>query len=365
MNRSNSAALPYIEVPEGSATHVLQHFNGRRLLLPLKAEHARFGKDFFGINAITKIIAAIKHPRRSQRFAALTLPTAAPMASWPEDRLTIYIGAEGPYQKFSILNPGTGGAGAEVAKLALNPAPGNLLNNEAKILLALSEYPALERRTPKMVEFGHHQNAAWLIQKAGIGRSFNRFSRPDPALEFLRTLARCTESTSAYMDSSCRQALLCRLGQINTRLSTEWRSRFSRACTYLDANAPTANRLVMTHRDFTRWNMKLSNGNAFVFDWEYAQPNYPELYDILHFNFLPNALRGRLDKKTIFRTRKMCALLTGKEIPESQLCWQMIFYMVDLSLLYLESTDGQDLGNIVLSCYSTQIDEVLEKNHAP
>jgi hypothetical protein len=101
-----------------------------------------------------------------------------------------------------------------------------------------------------------------------------------------------------------------------------------------------------------------------VFDWEFARDGYVPLYDLYHYHLMPIAVR-----KHISMGQARCALrsvvhetegLPGGADKRRHAAAQMLAYLLDVCLFYLESNNGDDHGDMVVLRYGKLIDRFGE-----
>jgi hypothetical protein len=117
---------------------------------------------------------------------------------------------------------------------------------------------------------------------------------------------------------------------------------------------------VAAHNDFTPWNIRLLNGRACVFDWEFAAHEQLPLFDPLHFALSPLALEGRPVNeilRAMGETVRQCRLSLGEEQcsnPEIQ----ALAYLVSLCTLYQWADGGTRNAHPTLVSYASMIDSM-------
>ena len=102
--------------------------------------------------------------------------------------------------------------------------------------------------------------------------------------EFLSRLASKTAVDVAFEDSDFARSLR-QLEDALPNIPEEYRNTIANALKAVwDHYTATIPRFSAFHADFTPWNMFVTDGHLFVFDWEYARLTYPPMLDRYHFH---------------------------------------------------------------------------------
>jgi len=258
-------------------------------------------------------------------------------------------GAPGPWYKDTILLLDKAAEPLYIVKAGAGEAVNGLLTNEANWLGTLHNDPLLSDHIP---EFVAHRSAAdfcFVAQRPLGGESDFQLNRLH--VELLRKLQKHGGETIPLEESRIYKTLRLRLKRLTGLLSERWSTRLELAISRIERSLTGAPLLVVAaHNDFTPWNIRLEQGMARVFDWEYADYGQLPLFDPLHFSLiqmlLGNAATSRM-AENIRQVVLFCNDRFGKEVcyePEAQ----ALAYLLNLCTLYLSSMDGQSGSHHVL-----------------
>lgn len=200
-------------------------------------------------------------------------------------------GAAGPWSKDTILLLSKEMEPKYVVKAGKGPAIAKLLENEAGWLKRLGQNRNLMMHVPRLL--GYDQNPSgisFLAQEVLEGEM--SFELGQPHFAYLNVLQATSHQSRRYSESQFARTIASRLDDVESLLPTEWAIRLRKASyaverLFGDSNMP----YVIGHNDFTPWNVRLAAGRAYVFDWEYGEPESLPLLDPLHFALKPLALR--------------------------------------------------------------------------
>jgi len=180
-------------------------------------------------------------------------------------------------------------------KLPLVAAAGECVQHEAKVLSYLWEKsPALHRHIPRVLHSGQWDNDFLLFQSGGPSKPGpQRFEKMH--LEFLELLQQVdlVERTGNLVVEETATSWR----RVESRLDLEWRrvgeDTLHQARQFL---GETPLRCGVMHGDFAPWNTRQQKGQLFVFDWESARWQAPNMWDIFRFYERVSLL---LDKKQV------------------------------------------------------------------
>lgn len=273
----------------------------------------------------------------------------------------ISLGTPGPYRKQTVLIMNSAGVPVALAKVATTPDARQLLHNEAKWLRRLAAHDGIAGQIPRLIVEDQAEDIHVVVQSiGGTGHCHDRTLLPDH-LNFLSAIQAIVAPTPGYLQSAMRSAMRRRIETLAERLEPAWVKRSRAALAILDDRLGSlALPMVAAHRDFVRWNMRRSTHGRFVYDWEYASTGYLPLYDLFHFMLMPTALRRPVtpaDAQRVVRNVLRLGLRTPPferklNAPETQL----VGYLLDLCLFYLDSNGGHVAGSKVVERYGNLID---------
>ena len=338
--------------PKGSSPSILLPKNkaaaqiGLRFFLPSARRNKLWIKNAFNL-CRKRICGTFSNGVRN----TLTLTTA------DVERCTMAIGTPGTYQKHTVLQLDQQLSYLAISKVGTNKATHELLKNEATKLQWLNDEKRLTEHTPKLL--GGRKYHEFYAIKESVGEGVPVLIKRDYGniCDFLHMLNVESGKRISFEKSNVYQLLHDRYARLKPLLTMEWQQRAECFLQQFSRLASHEFRFVLAHRDFAVWNMRLTPKGLFVFDWEYAQFEYPPLYDVFHLYLISQAARGK------FHVKNLYSLLYGRtlfshndseyELPKD---YQLIIYLLDLCLLYLESNNGKDEQDIVVQQYAAALD---------
>jgi hypothetical protein len=277
------------------------------------------------------------------------------------------IGTPGPYSKNTVLFLNIEGEPVAVAKVGTSVASGELLANEAQWLSRLAATP-LSANVPRLIWTEHRAGAHILVQSAVSG-DWGGHLLGQTQLRFLSQLQSVSETYRGYRGSPMESALNKTFSTLHNKLSPAWTLRAKLGLKILEEKlrAPRLP-MVVAHRDFAGWNTRQSGNTVFVFDWEYAREGYVPLYDLFHYLLMPAAVRKYVTSSQALNVVADVVgygrrLVWGNEkIANAEL--QLLAYLLDVCLFYLESNNGNDTDDIVVYRFGELIDRFGEWSKA-
>jgi hypothetical protein len=353
-----------------SATHLALNWRGRlRYVVPRDHRAQRAAWNLF-------------HPGRTRIvFEAMTLmPRLLGAAHCVESAALVTIrGAMGSQANLSCCNAGAGGVWSKYTVLLLDEqtieplcfvkagagaAIGSLLRNEAGWLSSLRDEPSLAGHIPALIAHrpadGSGQDLDFLAQSPLRGSSSSVLGQPH--FDFLEKLQAYSSRALRYQDSLLYRTLHARISDLAGLLPAVWSERIAKAMKRIESSLATSSTLfVAAHNDFTPWNIRLVNGRACIFDWEFAAHEQLPLFDPLHFAMSPLALEGKpLDEiiRAMSDTVRLCQQSLGEERcrqPEIQ----TLAYALNLCTLYQWADRGTRNAHPSLVSYAGIIDSIL------
>jgi len=349
-----------------ASTHLALNWRGRlRYVVPRnrRAQHAAW--HFF-------------HPGRTRVvFEAMTrMPHLLGAIRCVESAALVAIrSAMGSQASFSCCNAGAGGVWSKYTVLLLDEqtiepicfvkagagaAIGKLLQNEAGWLSSLRDEPSLAGHVPALIAHCAGKDLDFLAQSPLKGSSSGVLGQPH--FDFLKKLQAYAPRALRFRDSILYRTLHTRISDLEGLLPEKWSHRIARAMKKMESSLAASSTLfVAAHNDFTPWNIRLVNGRACVFDWEFAAHEQFPLFDPLHFALSPLALEGRPVNeilRAMSETARQCRLSLGEEQcsnPEIQ----TLAYLVNLCTLYQWADGGTRNSHPTLVTYAGMIDSII------
>jgi hypothetical protein len=272
-------------------------------------------------------------------------------------------GSAGVWLKDTLLfmNHKTGDPSC-IVKIGEEAAVGFLLENERNWLAMLSAQPTLAEHVPTLVAYDSTDTFCFVAQRPMTG-SFEKQLGP-PQFDFLRRLQDYSVRWVRYRDSRLSRTLHMRAESLSGRLPEEWGARINNALLHLERSfGEEPIPMVAAHNDFTPWNVRIRNGKACVFDWEFADHEQFPLFDPLHYILGPLAMHSRpaeeLERKML-STISQCEGWLGRDR-----CYQAesqaLAYMLHLCNTYQWADGGTNNSHPSLVSYTPIIDRLLQK----
>lgn len=167
-----------------------------------------------------------------------------------------------------------------------------------------------------------------------------------------------------FIEVNCRRVILNKYIKLKSFIGSVWVARIEHSIAYLDDNSLADSGYVYAHRDLTKWNIKFLEDRIFVFDWEYSDIEYPELYDLIHYLVFPKIIRRQRFAKS--NCVDLDFFIESAKKAASDLCltdqvnviWQVLFYLLDVCLFYIDANNGVT-DDLVIESYASIIDEIL------
>lgn len=364
---SADLAYPFVRfAPPRHATYrAFPSLTRPQLIVPIERRAYASACQFFlraGKGAAYSLLDRIGRFRKgTQHFGGTeALEHLMALAGGGATSAAIRIGTPGPHSKNTIVLLGRSSEPVAVAKVGTTGAARALLQREEAWLRRLCTVPGLRDCVPSVLASGEVAGSHVLVQSPVAGR---RPARLGPAQgHFLAALHRMRSKHISFSDSHMAASMRQRLGRVEDTLSAAWERRAHAAYALL-SDELEGRPLPMTtaHRDFTRWNMCVSREGGSVFDWEYAADEHVPLYDAFHFMLLPLALKRRVFRTDVRRVVRRAARFGGAYLDDrrsvQQASAQMLAYVLDVCLTYLESNDGREDGDVIVERYGRIIDQ--------
>jgi hypothetical protein len=269
-------------------------------------------------------------------------------------------GSPGPWSKETILLLDKKTAQPlYLVKAGAGEAVDALLRNEADWLATLRGQVALAGLIPELVAHRSGADLCFVAQHAVAGDLDFRLGAAQ--LNFLSKLQKSSLQSMRFEDSKLYRTLNSRLTDLEGYLTEAWSGRMKKAILKItDSLSDTPVPFVAAHNDFTPWNIRIENGRALVFDWEYAANEQLPLFDPLHFVLLPMALKSRPTVKIVQsmnETLRLCKDRLGKEHCYNA-ATQALAYLINVCTLYLWGARMEPAAHPVLESYADVIDHI-------
>ena len=269
----------------------------------------------------------------------------------------LFTGTPGELRKPTLQIMDQRGAILGYAKIAAKPELERLLDNEAKILETLQASRLRTAETPFLLASERLGDQIQIIVLSTTKKPFS--SGPAKLttghLEFLVELFNGQRKDSKIGNSSFYNGLIRRLTRMDGGLSPSWKQIFEAAIKEISKAIHQSLPFGMAHRDFTPWNTYAADGKLNVFDWEFARKDWPPLIDPLHFILQKGVVVEKqthlgLSDKILSSNRPEGAFIRTYlhriGVARKFLKLLMIFYLVDIAILYLEKHSRESAASI-------------------
>jgi len=272
-------------------------------------------------------------------------------------------GAPGPWSKDTILLLGKNTAEPlYIVKAGVGEAANRLLQNEANWLRSLSVQTSLVEHIPQLIAHRSGDDFSFVAELPLSGQLDFNFG--ELHLAFLRKFQAHDRRTKRLEESRLYQNLRSRLKFLNGLVPAAWSSRLDAGMCRIEQSFSGQTLFVAAHNDFTPWNIRVKQGVARVFDWEYADYEQLPLFDPLHFVLMPMALRRESQTKMIQKMRQTLQMCQQGLESESYYAAeeQSLAYLINLCTLYLWADHGQCTLHPTLLSYAQLIDYTLRNS---
>ncbi len=349
-------------------------YAGRRqpLLVPLDPTQARNAIAFFMRNPLLRywghmLVTLDRLLPRAELLPMVRLenfPCKSLFKSGDVANVALFFGFPGPLQKLTVYCPGADGEPGIVAKVALQDSANDAIAQEAHWLGKLNRLQALKVFLPRLLAEGILPCGRRYISMLALppGSSSSHFDTPHYA--FLRVLAQQKPMLYLWRQSEAYQRLQRRLQAISPLLQPSQQTLLLDALNEVDLQIGDRELPAsMVHGDFAPWNLRICDGQLFVFDWEYAEACGNPLQDFLHFHLIPRALqrwplRTRWMPGLLQKTRQFADRLFGADSGVAAASGALItHYLLDTITFYAEASGELDMQHPVISTYMRLLEE--------
>ncbi|MCA9468492.1 MAG: phosphotransferase [Nitrospira sp.] len=354
--------------PQGTHSFYPNVYNSR-LIVPLERHMRRVALEFFlplrqRISAYMGTLEAKTLKLRENRYLQETqfMESLKTRIGDQTFKTAVSIGTPGPYSKNTILFLNHQAEPCLLAKIANTQGAKTLLSNEVQWLKHLSTRENLRHSVPRFIADLRSDGTYVLVQSICQGNWTGR-TLSSAHITFLATFQGMGEVSpkGCYTTSTMRNCMNKRLNHIQHRITPEWFSRLTHGLRLVECELQSERIIIVpAHRDFAPWNLKLHNNSVSAFDWEYASDGYLPLYDIFHFLLMPITLKHQIPFHRIpfliSQARNHGAFLGNADFKTCRADIQLLAYLLDVCLFYLESNQGRHQGDFVVTTFGRYID---------
>jgi len=222
-----------------------------------------------------KVVIASRHPLTIESLVTEVTGELQPV-------FALSLGNPGRYRKLMIQVMKDNGEVLGYVKLPMTPAAVARVRHEAAMLEHLANFPVVRPYIPRVLFAGECEQGYILFRTGG-------FSVPAPPEfgsyyeDFLKNLWRI-ESIEKPGETLVEE-VEARWRVAERLLDSGWRDLGKAAL--MTSRQELKNRSIrcgIMHGDFAPWNTCVSGGSLLVFDWECAEMEAPNQWDIFHFH---------------------------------------------------------------------------------
>ncbi len=195
--------------------------------------------------------------------------------------LSLSPGTPGTFQKLTVQVMRPDGSILGYLKMPMTEAADKRLRNEAAVVQDLCSYPDLRAHIPQLLFAGSLNGRYVVFQSAIEGKAGPvRYARAHE--QFLQRLHACRPEQKPglrLVEETGRK-----WNRVAARMGKNWQDLGNEALRIaareLDGQEVACG---IAHGDFAPWNMRISEGDLRLFDWECASSNVPLVWDAFHF----------------------------------------------------------------------------------
>lgn len=267
-----------------------------------------------------------------------------------------FLGTEGCHRKVTIQVMDKEGIILGYIKVADNENIDRLLENEAKILRDLLRLEIVNGLFPKVIYQGELKGTNVLIlDTLKTAKSTFSSKLSEKHIEFLAEIFQKSMVRCNFWESAFVRILRQRLKIIEAERQEIGRliDVYRKALDYVKKEIENKEiPFGLCHRDFTPWNTFFHNDKLYVFDWEYAEREYPPMLDIFHYivqdGIMVRHLKPEGLLKRVRNNEKMLSKYSSLVGVKNDL-WMplLVCYLLDMSFLYTEREKGNVEGEIL------------------
>lgn len=350
----------YIETSDNITHYLYPNAKQPRFLLPTNSTVAIKGLKFYSrLSQRAKFFVSHLSVFNQKKYFCIKPDVKQFIGISDEEaaNCVIAFGTSGPYQKHTILRFNQYLNPQSISKIATTPKASLLLKNEIRILQILSTFNTINKQVPIIIEQMVNHKFYAFTQSVGIGNNISPLRDFNKAIPFIRSLHNESYAEIYLSESQIFNILNQRYLYLAPLLSSNWKYRYNNCLMRIDQYKNEKSIFSIAHRDFAPWNMILQNSNIFVFDWEFAEIQYPPLYDLFHFLLMPKAVKNKIKQKDIKKVLKIATDNKTKFKPNiAKPTIQLFLYLLDICSFYLYSNEGFGQEDIIVNQYATLLD---------
>ena len=299
------------------------------------------------------------------------------------DRFNIYNGGSGLYRKITVQVFGKCHNLIGYMKISRTLKSVESICQEYKILNYLNNKSNKVNVlcTPKVIAFNSNKESAYILQSnIESDSSLNKLENRNKIIECLLDIYNISKS-----EDKIKLMNTCVINNINDDIKfilnnynnhelnvkiSDIMHKIVYYITKLDTNINVKE--CLNHNDFTMWNLKISNENVYVFDWEWGDINGLPLIDLCHYINMPLILSNQefkdiINEDKLFSEENLIDICTYSKLTNIKFKSIIEFiriYYIKTILFYLKSAliENKNFNNDRVINYGMYILEYIDIN---
>jgi hypothetical protein len=266
---------------------------------------------------------------------------------------SVYVGSSGNNQKLTLQLMHQDGRIPGYLKISDNPANLSFMKNEYDICEKLKSLKFVNGQIPKSLYWGEWQDFKLMVQEPlDPGARFIGLDLNEKMVLFLLELIEMTGRKERFENSAFMERISRDLQKLRSSHKEVSASMTGEVIKVLKRLEKLEILFGTCHGDFTPYNVRQNGQELTVFDWEFARPDYPPLFDLFHYVFQGYSQVQKMPAEVIIRqkflhggiNRKMIELyLKFLKIPVEFLHDFFYIYLLDALIFDFSNRPEQKL----------------------
>ena len=261
-------------------------------------------------------------------------------------KLALFTGTPGYLRKTTLQVMDPSGLILGYCKIGDTPQTRDVLKNEAEMLNSVNSISLGNTSTPDVLYSGSSEtDEFYLIQSTRKGHlSTGPLTLDERHLDFLMRLIEQTKCVAPFLESACNKEVSDRLFAVRAYTKSEDWHLMKDSLDWTSRILSTGKMLFcFAHRDFTPWNTFVTDGDLYVFDWEFARHQWIPLADAFHFVLQkgiivdrapPEQLWDRIMSASSKERRIILKCASAIQASKENYLALLAFYLCDMLTLY-------------------------------
>lgn len=244
-----------------------------------------------------------------------------------------------------------------------------LLENEAHILRGVKQFKFSTVVFPEILNFSQDGDESYLFQTAPKETGRQRDTEIDNAdINFLKALSVCGRQEIAVADFFSEHGYQEKLNVLQSKgnYGDLWKDAKEVIEQQIAGNKICCS---FSHGDYAPWNtLSLSNGDLYVFDWEYGREVAPVLTDCMHRIFMPARLVAAKGSYqcvqlllSVWETKNTKQLVNELNISQEYAVTYILLYLIDIASR--EHVSEKGVSDFLIACVVTVLRLVEHPKH--